>query len=212
MKKHYLSFLLSTLAFAGTTVAHADSFKIDPFHSTILFKVGHFGIGNVYGRFDTFSGTFTLDQNDPSKDAVNVEIKTDSVDTNASKRDTDIKGPDFLNAAQFPTSTFKSTSVKKIDDKTYEVTGDFTLRGVTKPLTLNVQAVGSGPGTKGEFRSGWEYCRHQEQCDGRPYSCYVVVCAGLSRVVNVSGSDRIRVAKPSASPKPNQIYNRDQRC
>jgi polyisoprenoid-binding protein YceI len=156
MKKHYLPLLLSVLAFAGTTIAHADSFKIDPVHSTIIFKAGHFGVGNVYGRFDTFSGTFTLDQNDPTKDAVNVEIKTDSLDSNAPKRDTDIKGPDFLNAAQFPTATFKSTSVKKIDDKTYEVTGDFTLRGVTKPLTLNVQAIGSGPGPKGEFRSGWE--------------------------------------------------------
>jgi polyisoprenoid-binding protein YceI len=156
MKKHYLSLLLSILAFAGTTVAQADSFKIDPAHSAILFKVGHFGVGHVYGRFDTFSGTFTFDQNDPSKDAVNVEIKTDTVDTNVPKRDTDIKGPDFLNAAQFPTATFKSTSVKKIDDKNYEVTGDFTLRGVTKPLTLNVQAIGSGPGPKGEFRTGWE--------------------------------------------------------
>lgn len=156
MKKHYLSILSSLLAFAGATVAHADAFKIDPVHSTIIFKAGHFGVGNIYGRFDTFSGTFTLDQNDSSKDAVNVEIKTDSLDSNAPKRDTDIKGPDFLNAAQFPTATFKSTSVKKIDDKNFEVTGDFTLRGVTKPLTLNVQAVGSGPGPKGEFRSGWE--------------------------------------------------------
>jgi polyisoprenoid-binding protein YceI len=156
MKKHYLPLVLSLFASAGTTPALADSFKIDPFHSSILFKVGHFGVGNVYGRFDTFSGTFTLDQNDPSKDAVSVEIKTDTVDTNAPKRDADIKGPDFLNTAQFPTATFKSTSVKKIDDKTYEVTGDFTLRGVTKPLTLNVQAIGSGPGPKGEFRSGWE--------------------------------------------------------
>ena len=156
MKKNHFAHLLSILALAGTTAARADSFKIDPVHSAIIFKVGHFGVSNVYGRFDAFSGTFTLDQNDPSKDAVNVEIKTDSVDTNAPKRDTDIKGPDFLNAAQFSTATFKSTSVKKVDDKTYEVTGDFTLRGVTKPVTLNVQAIGSGPGPKGEFRSGWE--------------------------------------------------------
>jgi len=156
MKKSYLSILLSTLAFAGVTAAQADSFKIDPAHSAIIFKIGHLGVSNVYGRFDTFSGTFTLDQNDPSKDAVNVEIKTDSVDSNAPKRDTSIKGPDFFNATQFPTATFKSTSVKKIDDKTLEVAGDLTLRGVTKPVTLNVQAIGSGPGPQGELRSGWE--------------------------------------------------------
>jgi polyisoprenoid-binding protein YceI len=156
MKKHYLSILLSLLGFAGATVAHADAFKIDPVHSAVIFEIGHFGVGHIYGRFDTFSGTFTLDQNDPSKDTVSVEIKTDSVDTNFPDRDKHIKSPDFFNAAQFPTATFKSTSVKKVDDKTYEVTGDFTLRGVTKPLTLNVQAIGSGPGPKGEFRSGWE--------------------------------------------------------
>ena len=156
MKKHYLSLLLSILAFAGTSVAHADTFKIDPVHSAIIFEIGHFGVGHIYGRFDAFGGTFTLDQSDPSKDTVSVEIKTDSVDTNFADRDKHIKSPDFFNAAQFPSATFKSTSVKKVDNKTYEVTGDFTLRGVTKPLTLNVQAIGSGPGPKGEFRSGWD--------------------------------------------------------
>ena len=72
------------------------------------------------------------------------------------ERDTHIKGPDFFNAAQFPTATFKSTAVKKVDDKNYEVTGDFTLRGVTKPLTLNLQVIGTGPDPKGAIRMGWE--------------------------------------------------------
>jgi polyisoprenoid-binding protein YceI len=156
MKKHYLPLLFSILTVAGTTVCHADSFKIDPVHSAILFKINHFGVGDIYGRFDAFSGTFTIDAADPSKDAVNVEIKTDSVDTNAPDRDKHIKSPDFFNAAQYQTATFKSTSVKKVDDKTYQVAGDFTLRGVTKPLTLDVKAIGTGPGPKGEIRSGWE--------------------------------------------------------
>ena len=156
MKKHYLPLLFSILAVAGTTVAQADSFKIDPVHSAILFKINHFGVGNIYGRFDAFAGTFTIDQAEPSKDAVSVEIKTDSVDSNAPDRDKHIKSPDFFNAAQYPTATFKSTSVKKVDDKTYQVTGDFTLRGVTKPINFDVKAIGTGPGPKGEIRSGWE--------------------------------------------------------
>jgi polyisoprenoid-binding protein YceI len=156
MKKYYLPFLSGILALAGTTVAQADSFKIDPVHSAILFKIEHFGVGNIYGRFDTFSGTFVFDPTDPSKDAVNVEIKTDSVDTNAADRDKHIKSPDFFNAAQYSTATFKSTSVKKVDDKHYEVAGDLTLRGVTKPVTLTVQQIGAGPGPKGESRVGWE--------------------------------------------------------
>jgi polyisoprenoid-binding protein YceI len=187
MKKHYLSILLSLLAVAGPTVAVADTFKIDPFHSSILFKVGHFGISNVYGRFDTFSGTFTLDQSDPSKDVVNVEIKTDSADSNAPKRDTDIKGPDFLNAAQFPTATFKSTSVKKTDDKTYEVTGDFTLRGVTKPVTLNVKAIGSGPDQKGAFRSGWEATATLKRSDFEVKGLLPGVSDEVSLIISVEG-------------------------
>jgi polyisoprenoid-binding protein YceI len=156
MNKRYFLTFLSALALAGATTVRADSYKIDPVHSMILFKIGHFGVGNIYGRFDSFAGDITFDQNDPTKDAVNVEIKTDSVDTNAPARDKDIKSPDFFNAAQFPTATFKGNSFKKIDDKTYEVTGDFTLRGVTKPLTLKVNLIGTGKGPKGETRAGAE--------------------------------------------------------
>jgi polyisoprenoid-binding protein YceI len=145
------------LALAGITSAQADNYKIDPAHSTILFKVGpYMGIGNIYGRFDTFSGNFVFDANNPAQDSVNVEINADSIDSNSAARDKDLKGPDFLNAKQFPTATFKSTAVKKVDDKDYEVTGDFTLRGITKPITLVVQVIGTGPGPKGETRIGTE--------------------------------------------------------
>ena len=156
MNKRYLLSFLTLIALAGATTVRADSYKIDPVHSRILFKIGHFGVGNIYGRFDSFSGDITFDQNDPSKDAVNVAIKTDSVDTNAPARDKDIRSPDFFNAAQFPTASFKGNSFKKIDDKTYEITGDFTLRGVTKPLILKTTLIGTGPGPKGETRTGAE--------------------------------------------------------
>ena len=156
MTKHYLSLFLGVLALAGTTAARADSFKIDPVHSAILFKINHFGVGNVYGRFDSFSGDLTFDKNDPSKDVVNVEIKTDSVDTNAADRDKHIKSPDFFNAAQYPNASFKSKEFKKLDDKNYEVDGDFTLRGVTKPVMLKIAILGTGPGPKGEIRIGAE--------------------------------------------------------
>jgi polyisoprenoid-binding protein YceI len=146
----------SLLAVAGLSSAKADNYKIDPVHSSILFKAGHFGVGNIYGRFDSFSGDFVFDPNDPTKDSVKVEITTDSIDSNSAARDKDLKGPDFLNTKQFPTATFKSTAVKKVDDKNYEVTGDFTLRGITKPVVLAVQVIGSGPGPKGEPRLGTE--------------------------------------------------------
>src|ERR1700746_1587864 len=122
------TFLCMLLAAATLGSAKADNYKIDPGHSTIIFKVGHFGVGNIYGRFDAFSGDFVFDSNDPTKDSVKLDINTDSVDSNAPDRDKHLKSPDFLNAKQFPTASFKSTEVKKVDDKNYEVTGDFTLR------------------------------------------------------------------------------------
>src|ERR1700739_4213842 len=90
MNMRYLLCFLALNALAGATTVRADSYKIDPAHSAILFKIGFLGVGFIYGRFDSFSGDITFDQNDPSKDAVNVEIKTDSVNTNAAKRDNDL--------------------------------------------------------------------------------------------------------------------------
>jgi polyisoprenoid-binding protein YceI len=156
MKKRYLLYFLTLVILAGPATVRADSYRIDPVHSMILFKIGHFGVGNIYGRFDSFSGNVTFDQNDPSKDAADIQIRTDSVDTNAPDRDKNIKGPDFFNTAQFPTATFKGKSFEKIDDKTYEITGEFTLRGVTKPLSLKTTLIGTGPGPKGETRTGAE--------------------------------------------------------
>src|SRR5258706_850785 len=144
------------LALAGMTPAKGNAYKMDPGHFFIIFKAGHFSVGNVYGRFDTFSGELVFDPNDSTKDSVKVEITTDSIDSNSAARDKDIKGPDFLNTKQFPTATFKSRAVKKVDDKDYEVAGDFTLRGITKPVTLAVQVIGTGPGPKEEIRLGPE--------------------------------------------------------
>src|ERR1700736_2182835 len=101
----------SLLAVAGLSSAKADNYKIDPVNSAILFKAGHLGVGNIYGRFDSFSGDFVFDPNDPTKDSLKVEITTDSIDSNSAARDKDLKGPDFLNTKQFPTATFKSTAV-----------------------------------------------------------------------------------------------------
>jgi polyisoprenoid-binding protein YceI len=150
------AFLCTLLAAVTLGSARADNYKIDPVHSIILFKVGHFGVGNIYGRFDTFSGDFVFDPTDPAKDSVKLDIITDSVDSNAPDRDKHLKSPDFLNAKQFPTATFKSTAVKKVDDKNYEVAGDFTLRGITKPVTVAVQVIGSGTDPQGKTRLGTE--------------------------------------------------------
>jgi polyisoprenoid-binding protein YceI len=145
--------LLSSL---GVAAQAADTYQVDPVHSSVLFKVRHLNVANLYGRFDDVSGTVTLDPANAADDSVNLEIKTDSIDTHNEKRDQTLKGPDFLNVKQFPTIAFKSTKVEKAGDDTYNVTGNLTLRGVTKPLTVEFKRTGEGKGMKDEYRAGGE--------------------------------------------------------
>jgi polyisoprenoid-binding protein YceI len=134
----------------------ADPFKVDPVHSTVIFRVKHFGVGYIYGRFDQVSGTFAFDDNNPADSSLAMEVKTDSVDTNNPGRDKHLKGPDFFNVKEFPTISFKSKEVKKIDDQNYEVTGDLTLLSTTNPVTIKVERVGTAKGQRGGLRSGIE--------------------------------------------------------
>jgi polyisoprenoid-binding protein YceI len=126
----------------------ADDYVIDAMHAGVGFKISHLGLSWVQGRFDRFAGGFTLDPEDPNRCSFALTINADSVDTNNQKRDDHLRSPDFFNAKQFPTITFKSTSVKAIPDG-YQIAGDLTLHGVTKPITLSVLG-----GRKAEFPKG----------------------------------------------------------
>jgi polyisoprenoid-binding protein YceI len=123
----------------------ADNYKVDPVHSSLIFRSHHANVGYIYGRFNALSGQFTLDDADPSKSSFNFEARADSVDTGQEKRDAHLKSPDFLNAKQYPAITFKSTSVKRgALPNALEVSGDLTLHGVTKPISVTVELVGKG--------------------------------------------------------------------
>jgi polyisoprenoid-binding protein YceI len=149
--KLILAITLGSLGIA----AQADTFKIDPVHSSVVFSVMHLGVSNFHGRFNDIKGTVVLDKADPSKSSVDLTIPVESVDTKNEKRDQHLKSPDFFNAKQFPVMTFKSKKVEGSGDA-FTVTGDFTLHGVTKPLTLEVKKVGEGKGMEGEIRAGGE--------------------------------------------------------
>jgi polyisoprenoid-binding protein YceI len=154
--------LLSVSAFASLLLtapaagAAGQSHKVDPVHSTVLFKIQHFGAGNFYGRFNDASGTIVLDPKEPGKSTVELQVKADSIDTANEKRDQHVKGPDFFNVKQFPLITFKGKDLKKTGDTKYEVTGDLTLHGVTKEVKIQAEQVGSGKGMGGEIRTGFE--------------------------------------------------------
>ena len=150
------AFFLATLVAAGASTLRAQDavHAVDPVHSTVLAKVRHAGASTNWVRFNGPTGTVTVNEADPSKSTIVIEIKTDSLDTANEKRDQHLKSPDFFNAKEFPLITFKSTAVKKTGDKTFEATGDLTAHGVTKPITATFKAVGTATNAKGETRSG----------------------------------------------------------
>jgi polyisoprenoid-binding protein YceI len=134
-----------------------DNYQVDPVHSSVVFRVKHMGVGYSYGRFNDIGGTFAFDDKDPAATSFDIQLKADSVDTANAKRDTHLKSPDFLNAKEFPTITFKSKEVRPNKDGGYEVTGDLTLRGVTKTITVRMHHVGSGKDPfGGGTRTGFE--------------------------------------------------------
>lgn len=135
--------LAALLATPGVPLRAADAYVIDGVHSTMVFKVKHLNVANFYGRFAGISGKIVLDAESPAKSSVEVEVKAESVDTANEKRDQHLKGPDFFSVKQFPTITFKSKSLKKVSETAYEVTGELTLHGVTKELTIQLEQTGS---------------------------------------------------------------------
>jgi polyisoprenoid-binding protein YceI len=127
-------------------VAPASTWNIDPDHSNIGFRVRHMMVTNVKGEFGKFKGTLTLDDQDISKSKVEVTIDTASVDTRVAKRDDDLRSPNFLDVARFPTMSFVSRKVEKAGNGKLRVTGDLTLHGVTREVVLDVE----GPSAEGK--------------------------------------------------------------
>ena len=154
--KNVFAVALVALALASATAATAApaTYKIDQNHTEVGFDVKHF-FTKVHGNFKEFSGTITFDPADVKNIKVDASAKTASVFTNNDRRDNHIRGGDFFAADSFPTISFKSTSVKANGKDKYKVTGDFTLRGVTKVVTFDGEFLGAGAvgamGTKAGF-------------------------------------------------------------
>ena len=140
MKKIIVS--TAAILFAGVA-AFAQSWSMDKAHSQVMFGITHMGINTITGNFGTVSATLNSSKDDFSDAAIEFTADVNSINTGNEQRNTHLKSPDFFNAAQFGTLTFKSTSFKKIDDKNYQVIGDLTLHGVTKSVTLNATFNGS---------------------------------------------------------------------
>ena len=116
-------------------------YNIDPAHSSVHFSVRHLMVSNVRGSFSGVKGSVTIDPSQPERDSVEADIDVNTIGTNDEKRDAHLKSPDFFDAAQYPKMTFRSTRVEKTGSDSYRVTGDLTLHGVTKAVTLDVEDV-----------------------------------------------------------------------
>lgn len=127
-----------SLASLSLVPSYSADYKIDPSHTHVLFLVNRLGFSNMIGLFAGVSGTIGFDAANPAASKLNVVIKTASLQTQSTPRDNDLKGADWFNVAEFPEMTFVGASFVKKDDKTGTVTGNLTLRGVAKPVTLNV--------------------------------------------------------------------------
>lgn len=158
--------LLSTALLAGLApqstrsesgepaAAQARSLKVDPVHSSAVFRIKHNDVAYFYGRFNDTRGTVRYGE---GGDELHIEmtIPAESVDTANGKRDRHLKSPDFFNAREFPEITFKTKESRKVSDGVYEVTGDLTLHGVTKPITAEVEATGCAETDRG-YLCGFE--------------------------------------------------------
>jgi polyisoprenoid-binding protein YceI len=135
--------LAIAMLIALPVLAHADNWQIDPMHTNVEFTVRHMMISNVKGQFQKTSGTITVDGNDPTSAKIDATIDASSIDTRVERRDADLKSPEFLDVAKYPTITFKSTKVEADGAGKWKVTGDLTLHGVTKPVVLEVESSGT---------------------------------------------------------------------
>lgn len=127
---------------AGPLTAKPETFKVDPVHSMIFFRVKHMNVSYVYGMFFNPQGTLVVDEDNPAQSSVNLQVQAKNVDTGNSNRDNLLRGPDFLNARQFRAISFKSTAVKKTGDKQVEVKGTMDLHGVKKEITAVLTETG----------------------------------------------------------------------
>jgi polyisoprenoid-binding protein YceI len=135
--------------------AAADVFTVDKSHSEVSFRVRHM-MSRVSGSFGDFGGTIDLDAAAPERSSVEFRIQAASIDTNNDRRDDHLRGEDFFHVEQHPEIVFKSTRVVPKGETTFEVHGDLTMRGVTKPIVLPVTFLGTMTDGRGQTKAGWE--------------------------------------------------------
>jgi polyisoprenoid-binding protein YceI len=158
MRKMTLIFLLLASSLAATAQAAVQHYVIDTkgMHAFITFRIQHLGFSWLEGRFDRFSGVFDYDPANPANNRVKVTIDVASLDTNHAERDKHLRSERFFDVRRYPKATFVSTGWEELGNGRARLTGDFTLRGVTKTITIDVKQIGAGKDPWGGYRRGFE--------------------------------------------------------
>jgi len=158
MIKLLLNTAVSAALVLSASAVNAAEYVIDTkgAHAFVNFKIKHLGYSWLHGRFNTFDGEFNYDAEKPNASQIMVNIDTTSLDSNHAERDKHLRGKDFLNVDKYPTATFKSTNITFNNDDSGKVTGDFTLHGVTKSITFDIDKIGEGQDPWGGYRVGFE--------------------------------------------------------
>ena len=145
-----------TTATAPTLSDLSGTYTLDPAHTRIGFVARHAMVTKVRGAFNEFEGTAALDGTNPANSSVQVTINAASIDTRNAQRDEHLRSNDFLAMQEYPQITFSSTGVRPVDDTTFEVTGDLTIKGVTNPITIPFTFEGAAKDPFGNLRVGFE--------------------------------------------------------
>lgn len=154
MKTARMIWFVLVAATVAAPAARADDYVLDPAHAAVTFKISHLGLSWTCGRFKDLSGSFTIDTTNPAATKIEITAKAESVDTDNAKRDEHLRSPDFFNVKQYPALSFKSTAVKAVKDG-YEVTGNMTLHGTTKAVTVTLVGGRTAEFPKGVQRTGY---------------------------------------------------------
>ncbi|WP_314219015.1 YceI family protein [Streptomyces zaehneri] len=146
----------ATATVSPELAALTGDYSIDPAHSTFGFVARHAMVTNVKGKFNDFTGSLHLDGTDPSKSTATIDVTMDSIDTGSADRDGHLKSADFFKTDEFPTMTFRSTSAEALGGDDYRITGDLTILGVTKQLSIDLEFNGAAKDPFGNERVGFE--------------------------------------------------------
>ncbi|MEV6653208.1 YceI family protein [Streptomyces sp. NPDC051219] len=146
----------ATLEVDPALAALTGEYTIDPAHSSIGFTVRHAMVTNVRGSFGDFEGTLSLNGSEPSRSAASIEVRIASVDTGIADRDGHLRSGDFFDAEQFPLMTFRSVAAEQLGGDKYRISGDLTIKDVTRPLSIDLDFNGSATDVYGNERVGFE--------------------------------------------------------